>query len=141
MSEKGAGRAGWRVILGVYLALTALVVAWPNAWTVNRTVVRVWQIGVTNGWYDPSTFSPEAFATLLNVILFIPLVVLAAASFPRVPVWVWVLVAFVGSCLIEGGQLLGGVRDATYLDVISNTGGALIGALLVVVGRHLRHVG
>ncbi len=141
MSEKGASRAAWRVMLAVYLALTALVVAWPNAWAVNRAVVHVWQIGVTNGWYDPSTFSPEAFALVLNVVLFVPLVVLAAASFPHVPLWAWVVTALVASGLIEAAQLLGGGRDATVLDIACNTGGALLGALLIAGWRRARDVG
>lgn len=141
MTEKGARRAVWRVLLAIYLVLTGIVVAWPNAWAVNRAVVYVWQIGVTNGWYHPSGFSPEQFAVVLNVLLFIPPVLLAAASFPRVRVGWWVLAAGLGSCLVEFAQLIGGSRDATIVDIASNTGGALLGALIVAGWRRARGVG
>ena len=86
---------------------------------------------------------PEQFTTrfrvgaLLNMILFIPLAACAMLAFPRMR-WTEITVAgFVISLAIEVSQgVLMAHRMAESIDIVTNTAGALLGALLVTVLQH-----
>lgn len=71
-----------------------------------------------------------------NIVMFVPLGVLIALLLPR---WEWWLAPIIGLALslaIEFGQaLLLPERFATPLDVLANTAGATIGALIVTAVR------
>ncbi|MFC6152906.1 VanZ family protein [Nocardioides yefusunii] len=68
---------------------------------------------------------------LMNTILFVPLTFLASLVWPRVRWSEWVVAAFVISCSIELFQaVVLDARSAQYPDVVSNTLGGLVGAVL-----------
>lgn len=70
---------------------------------------------------------------VLNVALFVPVTFLGAAVFPRLRRLQWLGIGLLLSLTIEFAQLLffpG--RSASVWDVIANTLGALLGALLAV---------
>jgi hypothetical protein len=70
---------------------------------------------------------------LLNVALFVPLSFLGAVAIPRIRRLQWVGIGLLFSLTIEFTQLLVFPdRSATVWDVIANTLGALLGALLAV---------
>ncbi|RWZ68445.1 VanZ family protein [Labedella populi] len=85
------------------------------------------------GWVDYAHLEFGA-----NIVMFVPLGVLIALLLPR---WEWWLAPIIGLALslaIEFGQaLLLPERFATPLDVLANTTGATIGAL-VVTGFRIR---
>lgn len=117
-----AGSAGAAVLL-----LTA------DGWAVNRLNVRIWNT-MTSELGIRHLVTPEQFAVLANVALFIPVF---AALAVLVPTWWWVLLAAVLSTAVEVYQSsLGGLRIASFGDVLANTLGALLGVLL---GRWVHH--
>lgn len=69
-----------------------------------------------------------------NVALFIPLGSVAALAYPRISWWQIGIFGLAVSGCIELGQLLFlHNRFASLLDLVTNTGGAVIGAFLVAV--------
>ncbi|MEA9999680.1 VanZ family protein [Cryobacterium sp. RTS3] len=125
----------WVIALAVvYVVALALIAFWPVP--VDRNIdgpllhLINWlhQHGAP-GWFRYSTVEFGA-----NIVLFIPvgvfIVVLAGARR-----WWWaILVGFAASCTIELCQLLFlSSRFATLNDVIANTSGAVVGALLGLV--------
>ena len=115
------------VVLGLYLVGMAVAVAWPDGWAVNRAVVDVHYRLVGLGLRPP--WGPDGTAVLLNVVACIPPVAAAVVLIPRVPWWAWVGVGLLLSVSVELAQgLIGRATEVT--DVLANTGGALIGALL-----------
>ena len=70
----------------------------------------------------------------LNVAMFVPVVFLASLVLPRQRWANWVVYGFVASCLVELVQgLYLPPRSAQFSDVVANTLGALIGAVLAGV--------
>jgi glycopeptide antibiotics resistance protein len=115
----------------VYVVALALIAFWPVPVDRNFTgplqhLINWMHLHGAPGWIRYNTIEFSA-----NIVLFIPvgvfIVVLAGARR-----WWWaVLVGFAASCTIELGQLLFlSSRFATVNDVIANTSGALLGALL-----------
>lgn len=75
----------------------------------------------------------ERVQLMLNALMFAPITALASIAMPRYPWGNWVAYAFVGSGLVEVVQaFVLAPRSAQYVDVVANTLGGLIGALLVV---------
>jgi len=126
-------RAGRPVLLGVAAAVLALypigagaLLLTADGWAVNRANVQVWSAvtAVTGG---RGVITPEVFAVLANVALFVPLLAALAVLVPR---WWWVLPASALSIGVELYQLGLGTRQADVLDVLANTAGAVLGVWL-----------
>ena len=101
---------------------------------IDRLVVLLTDLDV------PARFtSRDRVGSLLNTVLFIPPAACAMVAFPRVR-WTEVAVAgFVTSLAIEVTQgLVMEHRLAQAIDVVTNTAGALVGALLVAAVRWSR---
>lgn len=113
--------------LGVALALLLV----GDGWAVNRANIWVWA-RVTGPLGLQGVVSPEQFAVLANVALFVP--ILAALAL-LVPSWWWIAVAATGSVAVESYQFALGTRQAEVVDVLANMAGAAIG---VTVGMRLR---
>jgi len=125
----------WVIALAVlYIVALACIVFWPVP--VDRNIdgpllhlINWLHRHGAPGWFRYSTIEFGA-----NIVLFIPvgvfIVVLAGARR-----WWWaVLVGFAASCTIELCQLLFlSSRFATLNDVIANTSGAVVGALLGLI--------
>jgi glycopeptide antibiotics resistance protein len=70
----------------------------------------------------------------LNAVAFAPVSLLGTLLWPRWTWRDWTAAGFVASFLVEGFQAIFlSARSATYVDVVSNTLGALIGAFLAVL--------
>ena len=105
----------------------------PDGWAINRLNVQIWimllgPVGLTGA------VTPEQFATVMNVVLF--LIPFTAVAILR-PRWWWVLLGFAITCAIESWQWVIGSRDASLEDIVMNTLGAALGVALGrwIVGR------
>lgn len=129
MAEPTKRRA---VALTAYCVLLAGVLAWPNGWVLNRFTVWLYLQGRQ---VFPAAV-PEDYGVALNVLAWSLLVVLAGWSFPRVPAAVWVLAGAGVSLFAEIVQRVGlPAREALWADVVANTGGAVLGAVVLSVWR------
>jgi VanZ family protein len=70
--------------------------------------------------------------------MFVPFGVLALTAYRWMRVWSATLAGLVTSGIIEGVQLFLPTRFATVSDVVANTAGALLGAVLVAAVRRAR---
>jgi VanZ family protein len=119
--------AGALASYGVVLALLLLV---PFGRVPSRVIAAVTRLALDAG-------VPETLATLsrvelgLNVLGFVPLTLLATLVWPR-PTWRdWTAWTFVASFLVEAAQaLVLSQRASANSDVVANTLGGLVGALL-----------
>jgi VanZ family protein len=115
------------VAYAVYLCVTAYLVWSRHSTTASAAVVDV--TAALNRLGIPVTTDLVEFG--LNVALFVPMSLLGAFVFRWYRVSDWVLVGFVGSFVVELVQLfLLPARDASSRDIVANTLGALIGAVL-----------
>lgn len=118
------------LVLLTYPAAAAVLVLTRNGWAVNRLNVRIWSATLGPGGLR-LPITPEQFADLANVVLFlIPFAALALLM----PSWWWILLGTAVSSCIETAQYYRGGRDATIVDVLTNTIGAALG---VALGRIL----
>ncbi|MGY5765698.1 VanZ family protein [Brachybacterium sp. DNPG3] len=143
----GTDRAGTRragnLPLGVRLAAVALLALYPlgagtllltsDGWGVNRLNVRIW-FAVTGALGVRGHVTPEQFATIANVLLFIPFFAALAVLLPR---WWWIILGAAISSAVELYQLVIGSRDATFEDIAMNTLGAAIGTGAGILLRRL----
>ncbi|MFB8368105.1 VanZ family protein [Pseudarthrobacter sp. NPDC055928] len=84
----------------------------------------------------PTWFNYKFVEASANLILFVPLGVVASLAFPDKRWWQIGAFGLIVSGLMELGQLLFlPDRSATLQDLVTNTVGALIGAWLAVAGR------
>lgn len=118
-----------RAALLAYAAALVAVVAGPWGSALNRLTVRCYVFFRTTWPIAPDWARPEHYGLLLNVLLFVPM----GAGLALLTRWSWwrvVLVAAAASTLVELLQLVL-PRDPDPLDVVTNTLGALVGALVV----------
>ena len=139
MGEAGRGDRGreHRVapVLAVVLAVLLVVaLLWPDGWVLNRAVVRVYVFFLQRGM--PQRITPEDYAVVLNVAVFVPLGWIGVALLRWPPVRVALALTAV-SAAVELAQALPVVgRDPSLLDVACNALGAVVGVLAAsVVGR------
>ena len=118
----------------VYLATVAFIVFSPTADVPSASVAEISAFLASLG--APAWLSGARVEFVTNVLLFVPLTFLGSLLKPRWTWVTWTLLGFAASSLIELTQLvlLPG-RSATVVDVVSNTLGALLGALLAVLAR------
>lgn len=110
-----------------------------DGWAVNRLNVRIWS-AVTGALGLREQVTPEMFAALANVALFVPFF---AALAVLVPTWWWVAAGAGLSIAVELYQGEIGTREQDLVDILANTAGAALGVglgLLVrrLAGRHAR---
>ena len=128
-------RRKWAALLLALVSIGVLATVFlPIGWQLNRFVVWVYYQGRGVGI---SFISIQGYEFLLNMVLFALPAWLAAMVWPRVPWWAWSLLAFVASTGIELTQGRFLPRNADWLDVVANTGGALLAtATLATWGNH-----
>jgi glycopeptide antibiotics resistance protein len=128
--------AAARALLVAYLVVVLIVVAWPTP--VDRPIdggLNAWltrmHAGGLPGFVDYAVIEAGA-----NVLMFIPLAVLLAVAFPRLRLWIVPVSCVALSVAIELAQSfwLPG-RFGTVQDVVCNSIGALLGALIVFAAR------
>jgi hypothetical protein len=116
--------------LAVWVVVLAATLLAPSAAGPSRLVETASAILAGLG-------TPEALTALarvefiINVAAFVPLSLLGTLLWPRLTWRDWTAIGFVASFLVEVVQavLLAG-RSATHADVVANTLGTLVGALL-----------
>lgn len=126
-----------RILFAAYLLAVGFVV-WspqPTEGVGIAEIVARWVASVIDQPYGP-TFVVLGVAA--NVAMFVPFGVLALTAYRWMRVWSATLAGLVTSGIIEVVQLFLPTRFATVSDVIANTAGALLGAVLVAAVRRAR---
>ena len=118
--------------LVAYAAVLLFVLLNPSAAVpsglVDRTVSLGGRMQVPAPLVDPTRVE---FG--LNVLAFMPVSFLGSLLRPRVTVSAWIAMGFVGSMLVEATQITLPDRSPTHSDVVANTLGAALGAMLAWV--------
>jgi VanZ family protein len=131
------GRSAARTGIALYLLVPAVLTLGPSRPDAGDADFRRIVDGVvgrlTAGQVEVSSVELEVLA---NVLLLVPLGLLLAFAFPRLPLSLLLALAALLSLGIETMQylLLPG-RVATLVDVLANTGGAAIGLVLAADAR------
>ncbi|MGH3706168.1 MAG: VanZ family protein [Agromyces sp.] len=131
--------------LGLVAAAYAAVVLWatigPAPW---RTAGHQLDGGILNpdAWTAPVTWTTGYFAEIaFNVAIFLPVGVLAALLIPRRRWPLAMLAGFGFTVFIELVQVPEPTRISDPRDLVMNTAGAVLGVLIVVLARGVRHAG
>ncbi len=127
-----------RLVFAVYLVAVGFLVWSPAPDAVQVTgiiaVVARW-LGTFGLPFEPTWVVLEFLA---NIALVVPFGVLALIAYRWMRVWSATIAGLVTSGIIEGVQLFLPTRFSTVSDLVANTSGALIGALLVGNARRIR---
>jgi glycopeptide antibiotics resistance protein len=130
-------RTALRAALAAWVVLLALVLLAPSStgpdWAIAHLAEALQRLGLP----DVLTH-PRRVESMLNVVAFVPLSLLGSLLWPR-PSWRdWTAVGFVASFLVEVVQAVAlDTRQATHADVVANTVGMLVGALLALLVRRV----
>ncbi|MBN6190626.1 VanZ family protein [Microbacterium sp. K41] len=129
-----AGTVTARLALVGYLLFVGFTVWLPASVSAKVTGL----VGVMAAWVsDAGIASYERSAVVLeilaNVALFVPVGLLLALALPRLRLWQVVLCGGLMSVVIEAVQGLMPSRVPALSDIIANTSGTLIGAVLALV--------
>ena len=109
-----------------------MVLLQPTPTVASGTVGHVAEWLTAVGAPEVAT-APGRVEMLLNAAMFAPVTLLAVLTWPQVHWAVWVVYGFVGSACVEAVQgLLLAARSAEYVDVVANTLGALVGAVVAL---------
>jgi len=125
-------RAAWW-LTGGYLLTLVLIALWPSPvdrpaqGAINALLARLHAHGV------PDWVSYALVESAANVVLFLPVGLLGVVLLGSARWWLAVVAGFAASCVIELSQLVFlPARVATLADVVANTAGAFLGALLAL---------
>lgn len=128
-------------LLAMYVMFLAAVLSEYNP-TVASDVVSGFGAWLERNGAPTVLTGPGRVEFLLNAAMFAPVILLAAATFPRHPWANWVVYGFVASGAVE---LLQGLylppRSAQFVDVVANTLGAFVGAVLSLPATRLLTAG
>lgn len=140
MSVSPLSRRARTVVLAAlvaWIALLAVVLLAPSSsgpdWVIFHLSDALGRLGL------PEVLThPGRVESMLNVVAFVPLGLMGSLLWPR-PSWRdWTAVGFVVSFLVEVVQAVAlGARQATNGDVVANTLGMLVGALLALLVRRV----
>jgi VanZ like family len=121
-------RRALAVALAAWVALLALTLLSPSAAGPSRLVATVAEValelGIPTALVDQTEFA-------LNVAAFVPVSLLGSMLWPRLTWRDWTAGGFLASFLVEAVQAIAlSGRSAMHSDVVSNTLGALVGAVV-----------
>ncbi len=125
--ERATGIA--RTAASAYVVVVLLITWLPGDQAGQVTGI----VALVAEWVDPLVPFAIGYVVLeflANIALFVPLGVLVALGWRRLPWWGVTVLGFTLSAVIEIVQLWLPTRFPTLSDVVANTLGALIGALL-----------
>ncbi len=126
-----------RIVFAVYLVVVGFVV-WSPQPTDGVGIAQVVARWVASLFGLPPGPTFGVLEVAANVAMFVPFGVLALTAYRWMRVWSATLAGLATSGIIEGVQLFLPTRFATVSDLIANTAGALLGALLVAAVRRTR---
>ena len=137
-SVMNARRLGLLVTLALYLGCLACIGFWPTP--IDRPLTGfladILSLAQEYSWTDGIGYKEVEGAA--NVILFVPLGLLAALLLSPRRWWLAAATGLLTSASIEGVQfLLLSERQASLRDIANNALGALLGALAVVLTRRM----
>jgi len=119
-------------VLVLYVVFLAAVLTEYNP-TVATDVVSSFARWLAAHGAPATITEPARVEFGLNAAMFVPMTLLVALTFPRHPWANWVVYAFVLSGAVELYQgLYLPPRSAQFVDVVSNTLGGLVGAVLAI---------
>ncbi len=122
-----------------YLAVIAVLTIGPAPWRTGP-VESDYDVLSLSTWIDPGTWSGGAAREFgANILLFVPLGMLLRWTFPRAT---WVGAAALGgaiSFVIEVVQMWS-PRVSDPRDILANTTGALVGALIAAIVTGIRRI-
>ena len=127
-------RRGAFVLAAAYLVALALIAFWPTPVDrgAHRPITTV--LAHLHAHGAPAWFNYALVEFTANIALFVPVGLLGVILLGSARWWMAILAGFAASSLIELGQLIfPPSRYATIMDVIANTSGALLGAILALV--------
>lgn len=136
--DHGGSRAAAAWALALYCFLLAVILLNPSAAGPSSSVAWVEDLG--RALHLPEVLlSGSRVEFMMNAAMFVPVSLLGSIVWKTTTWRDWTAYAFLGSGLVEAvqGVLLSG-RSATFVDVVANTLGALIGGLLIWVLRRWR---
>ena len=119
------------LVLLLYPLAAGTLLLTSDGWAVNRLNVRIWY-AVTGAVGLREQITPEMFAALANVALFVPFF---AALAVLVPTWWWVAAGAGLSIAVELYQGEIGTREQDLVDILANTAGAALGVGLGLLVR------
>jgi glycopeptide antibiotics resistance protein len=127
--------------LALYAGLLGLVLLSPHSTTQSNLVVRL-VIELDRLGVPESLVTYTRAEVLMNAAIIVPLTFLGSLVLRRVRWQDWTTYAFLGAIAVELTQgLLLPDRQASFSDIVANTVGALIGALLARLLRRDRAKG
>ncbi len=121
-----------------YLAGLAVLLLWPSGRAVRRLNLDLYLFFLHRG-VSPA-LTPEHYAFALNILIFVPPVLVAGLVIEQVSPWWWAWGGTLASAAIELTQGLAlPTRVPSWADVLANSLGALLGAALAVALRRRSH--
>lgn len=127
-----AFRLSAAVMLGCYILVVSVVLLTADPTLAADVIARTEQALQAQGAPAWVTWG-DRVQMMLNALMFAPITALASVALPRHPWGNWVAYAFLGSGLVEVVQAFAlEPRSAEYVDVVANTLGGLVGALVAV---------
>lgn len=126
-------RRAARLLGALYLVALVLIALWPTPVDriAHRSIVRILMELHSQGL--PRWFNYALIEFTANIALFVPVGLLGVILLGSSRWWLAVLTGFAASCLIELSQLVFlPDRYATPVDVIANTLGAILGAVIAL---------
>jgi VanZ family protein len=124
-------RSLWRVVLAAMLVPLAFIAFWPSPvdQPVEGQLADILNVLHRNGF--PKWFNYKLVEAGANVALFVPLGFVSALAYTKKRWWqIGVLGLLISGCMESGQLLFLHNRFASPMDLITNTSGAVIGALL-----------
>ena len=120
----------WRKVLAAMLIPLALVAFWPSPVDKPVSGQLAAVLHVLHDYGFPSWFNYKFVEAAANVVLFVPVGFVSGLAFPEKHWWQIGAFGLLISGCIELGQLLFLYdRFASPSDIVTNTSGAVIGAL------------
>jgi VanZ family protein len=124
-----------RTLLAVYSALLALALFSPSSEHQSSAVAHLGSLLTSLGVPSRLVTYPR-LSVVMNAAIIVPVTFLGSLSFPSWSWRDWTAAGFLVAVVVElaQGLLLPG-REATFSDIVANTMGALVGALVVALVR------
>ena len=124
-------------LLAVYCLLLLLALLWPTS--TRQSAMVTWLGHVLSGLGAPHRYVEFGrLEVVMNAVIIAPVTLLATFVRPSYSWRDWTALAFCLACLVELAQgLLLPARHAQFSDIVANTLGALLGALLGLGARRL----